>query len=674
MSEGELPNQRDRTLLLVATLVAIAPIVVDAVRMAIGGWVPSDDSAATVLRARHAIGLHPSFVGMYTDASTWIGHTTFFPAAWQLYWLWAPTRLLGTTWGPLLAMAVLNAIWIGLGVWMVARRLGTRAALLGLAFLAMVNLSLGTNALHAATPMIMIVPPFAVFLFGAWALASGDVDVLPAMAVLTNFLLLCHLVLSLLVPPLVVVSVLCGAFWLIRDVRRGPDPRGALITRLKRPIAWSLVVTAIAWLPVVVEQLRNRPGNLVNLWNALHAKPASPISPKGAGQVALSLLTRPPFWLPGSRDRSIFNRSLGEQPLSTQATVAIIGAVVVLVLAILAVRARDRGGLSALLVATVALGASWLNMLRSPSPYGLPGQYYLSTWPVSMFVTFAVTYNVLRRLAPVWRRTVDTGRVEVLAGLSLVFVVALLSLPHTNRSTASTEPTDAQSKVNRTLVREGLAAVRGKGPVRIARPRLKGYPSTVALALALDAHSIPFCLDGVSQLEGGPVPHCQGFAHDVVLTVYSSARPTLRPKGSRVIARGQPLGAEDLRRLQVLTSRVRAAVERAAVDKRTISLRPEAVEAARIALAKDSGISTKTLYESVKAKVAAFNVPGGITTTAEGRAQLANAVAGTTLIVDGSRVSSVAIPGIDDDTILEWAHLEHRWAVDAFSIAMTPAG
>jgi len=124
----------------------------------------------------------------------------------------------------------------------------------------------------------------------------------------------------------------------------------------------------------------------------------------------------------------------------------------------------------------------------------------------------------------------------------------------------------------------------------------------------------------------------------------------------------------------VRTSRVRAAVERAAADKRTISLRPEAVEAARIALAKDSGISTKTLYESVKAKVAAFNVPGGITKTAEGRAQLANAVAGTTLIVDGSRVSSVAIPGIDDDTILEWAQLEHKWAVDAFSIAMTPAG
>jgi hypothetical protein len=673
MSDREPLARRDRTVLAIATAVAIAPIMVDAVRVALRGWVPSNDSAATVLRARHAIGMHPSLAGMYTDASQWTGHTTYFPAAWQLYWLWAPTRVLGTTWGPLLSMALLNAIWIGLGVWMVSRRLGTRAALVALVFISVLDLTLGMTALHAATPMIMVVPPFAVFLFGAWTLASGDVGVLPAVAVLTNFLLLCHLVLTLIVPPIVVVAVLGCAVWMIRDVRRDASPRAAAVARLRRPVIWSLVVTAVAWLPVVVEQVRNDPGNLVNLWNASRAKPSSPITMEVAGQVALSLLTRWPFWLPGSRDRSVFNLSRSGQPLGEQTIIAVVGASVVLVLAVLAIRARDRAGLSALAIATVALGISWVNMLRSPSPYGLPGQYYLSIWPVSMFVTFAVAFNLLRRLAPVLRRSAFAGRPELLAGFGVVAVVALLSLPHTNRSTASTEPTDAQSIVNRELVREGLAAVRGKGPVKLARPRVKAYPSAVGLALALDAASIPFCVDGIEQLQGGPTPSCRGYRHNVVLDVFSTALPAHRPPGSRVVATGQPLGADDLRRLQVLTKRVRVAVERNAAEGRTIRLRPEAVEKARAALEQNSKISVKSLYRVVKLKVAALNVPGGITKTASGRAKLADAVAGTSLVVDGREVPSVVIPGIDGDDFLEWARIEHRWAANAFSIAMAPA-
>jgi hypothetical protein len=673
MSDGAHRGNSDRKLLAIATSLAIVPIVVDAVRVALRGWVPSYDSAPTVLRARHAIGLHPALVGMYTDASLWIGHTTYFPAAWQLYWLWGPTRLLGTTWGPLLSMAALSAIWIGLGAWMVARRLGTRAALLALGFLAVLDLTLGMTALHAATPMIMVVPPFAVFLFGAWALASGDVGVLPAMAALTNFLLLCHLVLTMLVPPILVVAVLGCAVWTIRDVRQDARPRAAAVARLRRPVLWASVVTAVAWLPVVVEQLTNDPGNLANLWHASRAKPTSSITATLAGQVSLSLLTRWPFWLPGSRDRSLFNLARSGQPLGEQMVVAGIGAVVVLVLAVLAVRARDRAGLSALAIATVALGFSWLNMLRSPSPFGLPGQYFLSIWPVSMFVTFAVAFNLLRRLAPRWRRSAAARRPELLVGLGVVAVVALCSLPHTNRSTASTEPTDAQSIVNRKLVREALAAVHGKGPVKLARPRPNAYPSAAALALALDAASVPYCVDGIPQLRGGPTPSCGGFRHDVMLEVYATARPAHRPPGSRVVATGQPLGADDLRRLEVLTRRVRAAVERNAGEGRTITLRPEAVDKARTALETRSRISVDALYRAVKLKVADLNVPGGITRTVSGRAKLADSVAGTSLVVDGREVPSVAIPGIDGDDFLEWSHLEHRWAANAFSIAMVPS-
>jgi hypothetical protein len=139
------------------------------------------------------------------------------------------------------------------------------------------------------------------------------------------------------------------------------------------------------------------------------------------------------------------------------------------------------------------------------------------------------------------------------------------------------------------------------------------------------------------------------------------------------VATGQPLGADDLRRLEVLTRRVRAAVERNAGEGRTITLRPEAVDKARTALETRSRISVDALYRAVKLKVADLNVPGGITRTVSGRAKLADSVAGTSLVVDGREVPSVAIPGIDDDDFLEWSHLEHRWAANAFSIAMVPS-
>ena len=316
-----MPNRepsvtRDRKVLVLATLLTITPIFVDAVREGLWGWVPSNDSAATVLRARHAVGLHPYLVGMYTDASTWAGHTTYFPAAWQLYWLWAPTRVLGTTWGPLLAMAALNGIWIGLGAWMVARRLGTRAALVSLLFLAVLNLSLGMTALHAATPMIMVVPPFAVFLFGAWALSSGDVGVLPAMALLTNFLLLCHLVLSLIVPVVVVAAVL----YLCRMADPRPPSRSRFSSRADGSVAASCDRRA--------GRDRDRMG--AGGGGTAPEPPRQPRQPLEGiersaaidhpGRVRLARRRSRcspdlPFWLPGSREHSIFNFSRSAQPV-----------------------------------------------------------------------------------------------------------------------------------------------------------------------------------------------------------------------------------------------------------------------------------------------------------------------------------------------------------------------
>lgn len=145
---------------------AVLPIVVQMVRAGLSGWIPAKDAAPTAPRAKFALGFPPTLVGMYTDASTWIGVPTYFPGAWQLYWMALPIRVLGSTWGTLVAMAVLNVCWVCLAGWFVRRRLGDRAAIGALALVAVLMFALTPALLVSPVPMVMVLPPFAAFCFG----------------------------------------------------------------------------------------------------------------------------------------------------------------------------------------------------------------------------------------------------------------------------------------------------------------------------------------------------------------------------------------------------------------------------------------------------------------------------------------------------------------------------
>ncbi len=253
----------------------VAPIVATAIRFGLDGWIPVNDAAPTVIRSKYALTFHPTLVGMFTDASGWIHASTFFAGPWQLWWMSLPIRVLGFTWGPLLSMAALNSCWILLAGFCVRRAFGRPTAIAALGSLALLLWSIGFGMAVTPVPMAMVLPGFAAFVMIAWAVAAGDDRSIWAMAVIGNFLVLDHLVLSRLVPSIALAALCCWGFWVIRVRSRNPAGWPGRRRRAIGTLAIGAGLTLVAWTPSIIQEITNDPGNLTNLVRANAARPGS---------------------------------------------------------------------------------------------------------------------------------------------------------------------------------------------------------------------------------------------------------------------------------------------------------------------------------------------------------------------------------------------------------------
>ena len=302
--------RNDRFLYRLVAALTVAPILIAAVRDGLHGWVSTMDEAHTVISAKYALSFHPWLLGIYTDGSVWIHTAAFFAGPWWLWWISIALRVFGPVWGPLLAIAGLNALWILLAGWCVQRRLGPRAAMGALIFLGALTWALGTSAFHSPSGQVMIVPVFAAFCFVAWALAAGDEGVLWAFALITNFIVLDEVVLLRVVPVIAAVAVALWAFGLFRH-RRLADPTWPQMRRRSlRALISAGVITVIMWVPSLVQEFTHHPGNLTNLWRIYGARPQVASVWGDAYGVLASFFTSPPFWLRGSRSSNLLMYSV----------------------------------------------------------------------------------------------------------------------------------------------------------------------------------------------------------------------------------------------------------------------------------------------------------------------------------------------------------------------------
>jgi hypothetical protein len=256
----------ERTVRRVAWLVLSVPMVVMAVALLGRGWNPVLDLAMTEFRVRDVGSTHspliglPGRIGRFPDQGSHPGPASF-------YLLAAVYRVLGSTaWGLLVGMIVLNIVAIGLLLWIAGRRGGTPLVLVAAVAVAVLQRGYGTEVLEQPWNPYLPVLFWAVVLLAVWSVLVGDTVLLVVVAAAGSLCAQTHVPYLPLALGMTAVAF-AGAGW---QWWRRPDQR----RRVVRATVWSVAVAGVMWLPVLIDQLKNDPGNVRMLVRHFSSPPA----------------------------------------------------------------------------------------------------------------------------------------------------------------------------------------------------------------------------------------------------------------------------------------------------------------------------------------------------------------------------------------------------------------
>lgn len=555
-------GRRDRITLIVVGVASVLPFYWAAIRDARRGFFPTMDIAATVVRARATLSAHPPLYGMWSSGSNWTGHEIHFPGAIQLYLLAVPTHLFGNTWGPLLAMATINAFWILLTAWLVHRHLGHRAALVLFAFLSLFTWSLGSENLIDPRPLEMVTIPFLCFLVIAWLVTAGDIDALPGLALVANYLFLNHLVMALQIPVLCLCALVGVVVWWRRPpaVSEASGPNGARgRRRLRRRLVQAGAITFVMWLPSLVQQVTGNPGNLTQLAEATTKHSPQVESWTVAYNATIRLIATPTFWFRGRFGDPALVSGLDHMTtwdmLAGLAVAGIMG-----VLVVIGWRRGDRYILAAMGVSIVGIAISIVTVTKAPTVWGFPIAYLRALWGLAAFVWFAVAFSLWRVAGNLLQRRLT----PIAAVGAVIFAVLALSFADYGAATDVEQGPFAQRVNNRTV--PALGAMEGPVLVKSAG----GFDSErffASLLLGLDSARVPYC---VTPYEAQQYEHdCGASAGSTVLV---QAGVPDRPPGATLISRTDLLSPAEMR----ARDRARRTIDTWLHSHRAIELTPAA--------------------------------------------------------------------------------------------------
>jgi hypothetical protein len=560
------PPDRSARGWLLAVGFAVLPIVVALVRALTGHWVPVGDDAYFVIRARDVFSSHFPLLGTWTSASLTAGRDINNPGPLYFDVLAVPVRLLGGSAGVAVGAALVNVAAI-LGIAATAfRRGGPVVGALAMLVTGMLAWSMGSLLLFDPWQPHALLLPFLCFLFLAWALACGDLVLLPWAVGLGSLLAQTHLTYVVLVGAAGVV----GAAGLVLDARRRRNDPDAPPRRVGPTLGVAAGVAVVCWLPPIVEQLF-RAGNLSAL--AASSSGDAPVLGARRGlQVMAKVLTLPPFW-----SRSGFSHSLAPSPAGPHsgpggvgldqlpglpAAVVSLAILVVLLGAVVAWRWRagDRPGGWAAVVALVALGAGVVTAVRIPIEiFGVAAHQLRWLWPLGAFALFALVTPAVQawaaRSAPARAR----GVVGMLVGLGLV--VAVANLPTHDAGAGPAGDRYALPGV-RALDRQ-LARAHLRGPLLVDVSDITfGEPYNAPMMAALQRAGVPFVVTDRTQVRQlGPGRQARpGEARARIYDVVGGRAATVPPGARRVafhpgldraeraeLARLRPVVAADVR-------------------------------------------------------------------------------------------------------------------------------
>jgi hypothetical protein len=397
-----------------AVALALMPLVASAVALIarVGDdYLPSADQAWIELQIRD-IGRRSVLLGPYSRFG-W-----FHPGPILYYLLWLPYRITGSSSLSLcFAALTLNAAAL-VGIALVAkRRGGLPLALLTLFLTGLLMSSLGAQFFRDVWNPSITILRFVLLVLLAWSIRCGEAWALPVGAGVGTFLVQTHVSYGFTTVTVLAAGLVGAA--ITRWRRRTADEHRERVRWWRRMTGVTVVVLAVLWLPVVIQQLTSDDGNLAALVRFFrdHGREHSY---GDAWHVLASQLSVWPDWLRGSIVRNIYSGALdlsGPTPVAV-AALLLIGA------AVITWRCAQDGFRFDVMVglAVIAGFVSVSRIVGEIFPYLL-----IWTWALGMLTWLAISWSVVR-----WWQTQPApepwvGRVALGAVAVALVVVSVVS-------------------------------------------------------------------------------------------------------------------------------------------------------------------------------------------------------------------------------------------------------
>lgn len=545
---------------LVAAGIAVGVVLLVGVRAAVDGWLPVGDEGFFALRAHDVFSHHPPLIGTASSASTYSDAPTSHPGPLQFFALALPVAVLGVGVGTVIGTALINGLAVGGAIALVRSRLGVVAGSAAAVAFAGLAWAMGSVILHDPWGPFAIILPFGLFVVAVGIAAGGEARTLPVVALAGSLVLQTHASYVLLVPGLAALAV--GGV-LINDRTRATV----------RWIAISAGVTLLCWIPPILQQLRNEPGNLVALWRAAHAEGPGTVTAQQAVYLVSGTVALPPFWFaPGFEDASPLYNHLSD---GQRTPVGNIAAVLLISLLGIATRSawkrRDRIVLGALATSVVGLALAWLSIKRAPA-YGVWGVSYIRfLWPLSLWVWFSLGLAAVRS----WSRPRIPSRVVLPALTALVVVIALATIPQ--RDTSVVERDGWQERAH-PIVDAVVAAVDDlHGPVLLHQTVTEANFTYGPLLMAeLAQRNIPFLVDDPTLIRQVGAHRAATPQNEPAAVLQLVQIPDDTINGGTILYQDDGLSPAEARELDKLTDQLTRQAERHAATDEHLTLSPQA--------------------------------------------------------------------------------------------------
>jgi hypothetical protein len=260
VADGPASPRHRRIALAGCATSVVLPLLAALIKLAQDRWYPMLDFAQIELLVRDVGGRGTPLVGLPGRIGRGVTLETqgSHPGPISFWAMAPPYRLFGSTpWALQAAAASLNALAMGLALWLTYRRGGVWLTLLMANALAVLTYAYGIDRLTEPWNPYLPLMWWVVFLLSVWSVLCRDVVALPLAVIAGTFCMQTHIPYVGLVGGLGAGAAVVVAWWWLRS-RRDPDARRALV----RWGVASSVLLVLLWVPPVIDQIRNTPGNL----------------------------------------------------------------------------------------------------------------------------------------------------------------------------------------------------------------------------------------------------------------------------------------------------------------------------------------------------------------------------------------------------------------------------